>query len=310
VDFMESYGSARGMNSGQSDALSEMTVLGERTQEWRVTAVDCPALSGLGIAHVGVCLASAPYEVVRVGLKGAYLLSCFSGAGSVLMDGRWQKVGQGTAFLASPNVVLAFRADRGSRWGFSWVRFQNTEETKSVVSVASPALAKFSGEPLQHAVLGLFGEQQESRGPAFTSRWAQLIHAYAMLFARPETGDKRLERVWIQVSKSLEQAWTLERMASICFLSEEHLRRLCRREVGRSPINHLIFLRMRRASELLLETDDKIEAIASAVGYANAFVFSNTFKRWIGWRPSEYRLEKRPIAKGGEAEGGGKIGKI
>ena len=41
--------------------------------------------------------------------------------------------------------------------------------------------------------------------------------------------------------------------------------------------------------KLLESTRDKIEAIAETVGYENPFVFSNTFKKWIGWRPSEYR---------------------
>jgi AraC-like DNA-binding protein len=282
------------MQSEASGSFAETTVFGERSQEWRVKAEDCPALSGLGIAHVGVAVARPPYEVVRVGLKGAYFLSCFAGAGSVLLDGRWQKVGEGMAFLASPNVLLAARADRGVSWGFSWVRFQNRPEAGQVVSEASPALARFGGQALRHAVLGLHAELAENRGPAFVSRWAQLICEYALLFAKPERGDKRLERLWASVDERLGEAWSLERMAAVCFLSEEHLRRLCRREVGRSPMNQLVFLRMRRASELLLQTEDKVEVIAHAVGYANAFVFSNTFKRWIGWRPSEYRLQRRP----------------
>jgi len=41
---------------------------------------------------------------------------------------------------------------------------------------------------------------------------------------------------------------------------------------------------------LLASTTDKIEVIAAAVGYQNPFVFSTTFKKWIGWRPSEHRL--------------------
>jgi transcriptional regulator GlxA family with amidase domain len=116
-----------------------------------------------------------------------------------------------------------------------------------------------------------------------------------MLFARPDPGDRRLERLWDEVTPRLSENWTLERMAAICFLSEEHLRRLCRKELGRSPINHLIHLRMQKAAELLAKTDDKVESVAAAVGYANAFVFSNTFKRWIGFRPSDYRRKRQPL---------------
>jgi transcriptional regulator GlxA family with amidase domain len=65
---------------------------------------------------------------------------------------------------------------------------------------------------------------------------------------------------------------------------------MCRKQLGRSPMQHLTFLRMQRARHLLSVTDDKIEVIARAVGFKSVFSFSNIFKKWIGWRPSEQRL--------------------
>ena len=55
-------------------------------------------------------------------------------------------------------------------------------------------------------------------------------------------------------------------------------------------------LRMRRAGDLLANTEKTIEAIAFEIGYHNPFVFSNAFTKWIGWRPSDYR-RKRPEAR-------------
>jgi len=52
-------------------------------------------------------------------------------------------------------------------------------------------------------------------------------------------------------------------------------------------------LRTHRAAELLVTTDQKIAMIAQTVGYANQFAFSDTFKRWIGCRPSTYRQQKQ-----------------
>ena len=78
-------------------------------------------------------------------------------------------------------------------------------------------------------------------------------------------------------------------LAGIAHVSEEHLRRLCRKELGRSPMQHLTFLRLRQARHLLATTPDKIESVATAVGFKNMFGFSNTFKAWIGIRPSDFR---------------------
>jgi YesN/AraC family two-component response regulator len=54
-------------------------------------------------------------------------------------------------------------------------------------------------------------------------------------------------------------------------------------------MHHVTWLRMRKACELLATTNLKVETVANTVGYQNPFVFSNTFKKWIGWRPSEHR---------------------
>ncbi len=278
--------------SEDAQPLAETTVIGERSQEWRLAAADCPALGIHGIAHVGVCHAAPPYEVVRMELKGAYLLACFAGCGSVLQDGRWQKVKAGWAFLAPPRVLLAFRAEAGVKWGFVWVRYELPGPAKPVVSSSSPSLARMAADPLRHAVLGLHGEVKAGHSPVLAGRWAGLIHDYVLQFAKPEPRDPRLERLWEEVSQDLGALWTLERMAARCHMSEEHLRRLCKRELGRSPVHQLIHLRMQRAADLLARTDDKVEVVASDVGYANAFVFSNTFKRWVGWRPSEYRRKR------------------
>ncbi len=93
------------------------------------------------------------------------------------------------------------------------------------------------------------------------------------------------------------QPWSLGELSRRAHCSGEHLRRLCRRQLGRSPMQHVTYLRLRRAATLLTETDLKLEAIADDVGYANPFVFSNTFKKWTGWRPSEYRLNRPSLEK-------------
>jgi len=58
-------------------------------------------------------------------------------------------------------------------------------------------------------------------------------------------------------------------------------------------MNHVIHLRMRFAARLLTTTNDKIEAIARDVGCENPFVISTTFKKRVGWRPSEYCAKHR-----------------
>jgi transcriptional regulator GlxA family with amidase domain len=98
-----------------------------------------------------------------------------------------------------------------------------------------------------------------------------------------------LGQLWGRVNAELASQWNLARLAREAGYSYGHLRRLCVRQLGRSPMHQVTWLRMRRAAELLTTTPLKIDAVAQVVGYTSPFVFSNAFRRWLGWRPSEYR---------------------
>ncbi len=99
-------------------------------------------------------------------------------------------------------------------------------------------------------------------------------------------------RLWEKVAARLQDPWSLERLAEDMHCSGELLRRRCHALLGRSPGQHVIYLRMRRAAELLVTTPEKIESIALAVGYQNPFVFSTMFRRWLGSSPSDYRARR------------------
>ena len=282
------------MMTGTDHPIAETHILGEDTTECKVHADQCPALALHQIAHVGVADAAAPYEIVRMDLSGTYVMFCYAGQGRILLDGRWQACKAGWACIAPPHAQLAFHAEPHTRWEFTWVRYQQPKDQKPLLSASSPALAKFDPQPIRAAVQGLYYETQSQLAPATVNQWVDLIHTYVLRFAHPWHTDERLVRVMEYVSTRLSEAWTLDRMAQHCHLSTEHLRRLCRRELGRSPMHHIIFLRMQYAAKLLTTTNDKVETVASAVGYENAFVFSTTFKKWVGWRPSDYRTKNRP----------------
>ena len=276
----------------QHPELVETHRVGLHTHEQIVRVPDCISLATHGIAHVGVADAAAPYTMVRTDLPGSHFLACFSGEGRILLDGRWQRCVAGMACLAPPHVLHAFHAVPGKRWGFAWVRYDTVAGHGPSISSSAPVLAKFPAEPLRAAVEGLFHEQAGGAQPAALHHWVELVHGYVARFAQPRHVEDRLAKLWEAVAAKPGEPWSLGGLAKSAHCSGEHLRRLCRRQLGRSPMQQVTYLRLRHAATLLTETDDKLEVIATEVGYANPFVFSNTFKKWTGWRPSEYRARK------------------
>ncbi len=259
------------------------------SRDWMKDLPVCTVLNQHQIAHVGICHAESPFRIVRTQQSGSYFLACIKGEGLILIDGRWQKCRAGNACLLPPRHLNAFHAEAGQPWDFCWVRYQQPEEQRPIATSNSPVLARFHARPLHAAITGLFHECHDVAAPAQMHHWVELIQSYVMRFARPLQGDDRLWRLWNRVSTNLHNNWTVDALAGASHLSGEHLRRLCRRQLGRSPMQHVTYLRMQRAGELLATTDDKVETIATSVGYENPFVFSTTFKKWTGWRPTEYR---------------------
>lgn len=252
-------------------------------------ALICSWLENHDIMHVGVMNAEYPYEVQRANQSGTYMMVVLEGSGEVLIEGEWKVADVGDALLLPPYMFNAFRCIEGVPWKFVWVRYGEEEDVSPVANTGVPVRERLDGRSLENAVLGLWHEMQHGGKGELAVLWSDLIHQHVVSFAKVRDLDPRLWRIWNKVSKDLGRRWTLGELAEIGIVSEEHLRRLCKKQLGRSPMQYLIYLRMMEARNLLINTSDKIEVIANTVGYENAFTFSNTFKAWFGVRPSSLR---------------------
>jgi AraC-like DNA-binding protein len=272
--------------------LLETHIEGPDTKLWTVRAEECPALRQRHIAHLGVGDAAVPYRIVRTKLSGAYLHGSLSGEGRMLLDGRWCPHRPGMASLAPAHVLHAFHAIPSKRWNYCWVRYMPTSP-RSMVHAIAPILGHFGCRPLSHAILGLVTEMQGARDMATCALWVDLIEGYVDNFAEPWRREERLLAVWNAVRHDLSRSWTRDDLARLAGVSCEHLRRLCRDSLGRSPMQQLTILRVQHAAHQLATTNAKLEAIADSVGYCNPFAFSNVFKKVTGVRPSSFRARQQ-----------------
>jgi len=258
-------------------------------REWLKNQPVCPLLTEHHIAHVEILEAREPFEMIRHDQSGTCMVASVSGAGFVRVEGKWLPLEAGQACLLPPFVTNGLRVEGPDPWKLCIVRYHESREIQPILSQASPVIGSFDPHPLQLTIQGLHAECTGGASPGHMLRWTELIHAYVLRFAQPHLSDSRLWKLWESVGKSLDYPWTLDKLATTAGLSREHLRRLCHFELGRTPMQQVAFLRIRHARHLLASTGEKVEFIARQVGYTNANTFSNTFKKWMGWRPSETR---------------------
>ena len=93
------------------------------------------------------------------------------------------------------------------------------------------------------------------------------------------------------LQENLEKEITLEQLSRQFSYSPASIRRIFKAETGHTVMAYLTDLRMAKAKALLKENHLSIEAVATAVGYANLYYFSNAFKHKFGKSPSQYRKD-------------------
>jgi AraC-like DNA-binding protein len=255
----------------------------------------CRTLGQHRIVHVGIHPGTASVRVESSDPNITYFLACFGGKGRVLLNDCWQIIKPGNACLLPANVNYAFESVPGAAWKFCWVCYNRPFDQRPISRTELPNLAPFDPVPLQSAITGLLHECDGPGQPVLVQEWTDLVHAYALRFAASKEQIDSLCLLWERLTIHLSETWTLARLAREAGYSCEHLRRLCQAKLGRSPMQQVTYLRMRRAAELLAASDHTIEFVAREVGYQSPFVFSNTFTKWMGWRPSDYR-RKRQLA--------------
>lgn len=268
-----------------------VAVLGNFTEvrSWLHDSPECAMLAEYNINHAGIMDARRPYEIVRMDQSGTFMMACLEGEGVVMVDGNWKTLRAGQACLLPPFVANSLKCVGEKRWRFAWVRYEESRDTKPIVSSISPVIGAFDGHGIAAAINGLRAEVTCQKNPATLHQWCALVNHYVLRFAEPAHLDERLWRLWGKVENDPSRAWTLDDFSEIACMSGEHLRRLCLKEIGRSPMRHLTFIRLQLAMRLLTSTDDKLETIARAVGFSGIHSFSNTFKTRFGKSPSEFR---------------------
>ena len=85
--------------------------------------------------------------------------------------------------------------------------------------------------------------------------------------------------------------FSLGNICDACNLSSGYLGRLFKKELQQSPIEYLTKHRIYRAGILLSTTDLRIYEIAERTGFSSQHYFSNTFRRYNGKSPKDYRRQ-------------------
>jgi AraC-like DNA-binding protein len=198
--------------------------------------------------------------------------------------------------LAPDRVVLVpdgVAFDCGSKPGAEhlWVHFSLylslTTATAGVIEVPATRTMRSIARELHRMIT--------RRDPNRASHYcAGLLH---LVFAEvgPEGFEAipaRLRKLFGWIEHSLSGEITNEHLAAQAGLSVEAFIRWFKAGTGRTPAVFVSERRIREACRRLTFSDESIEQIAEAVGFANRHHFSRVFKQYAGCGPARFRRDR------------------
>ena len=109
-----------------------------------------------------------------------------------------------------------------------------------------------------------------------------------------EVSDSRMQtfkNMMHFISNNFQRTLTLEEIASSANISKSLCNLLFKQYVGESPISYLMHFRARKMAEYLRSSNLSMSEICSLSGFSGVSYMSETFKKFFGVSPREYRKQ-------------------
>ncbi|WP_240420121.1 AraC family transcriptional regulator [Paenibacillus periandrae] len=231
------------------------------------------------------------------------LLFIVGGSGEIMLNDQMLQLSSKHALLLLPGMKAAISSKHSSKlrlYRVAFELFRQSESTTLYRGYEKERSFPIQGQIAihQHALLyrliKLLYDNHHSLDVAMQLQ--QSIYMYAILRMLLKEAQTVVSiDTWNAFEKSvryMQDAYhtdiTLDKLADLAGLNPSYYSTLFKQKMDKSPIEYLTGLRMNRAKELLLLSQDKIRNVAREVGYKDEFYFSRRFKAQYGVAPSVY----------------------
>lgn len=163
----------------------------------------------------------------------------------------------------------------------------------------------FSDSPLMRGVFEALINEYRRAGAASAAMMASLMNQCMIEVLRRVSeendalpwlsalDDPRLASVIQNILDHPEQAHTLESLADVAHMSRSTFIRHFSHSFGRTPMDYLRDVRLRRGAQLLQVSSQSVDGVAGKVGFASRSHFSRAFQEQYGCSPMEFRKQQQ-----------------
>ena len=261
-----------------------------------------PIVSQLYVTHIGSFPSAPQHYIERTAEhRQAILLYCTSGRGWVEMDHHTFPVQAGNAAFIPPETAHIYEADREQPWSLFWIHFDGPQTQRVLeslqVSTRNPILYIPDIDAMRQAFEEVYAclnyNYSDAGLLAMTSELMRLLsriklNSSSRYQAQQHTRDRIQESIRF-MENHLNISPSLSDLAARSGLSVPQFSKLFNERTDQSPMAYYISLKIRKACDLLYQTDLSVGEIGAKLGYEDPYYFSRLFKKVQGCSPAHYR---------------------
>lgn len=237
---------------------------------------------------------------------GEYVFLHFLGPVLLEMGGRSYRAGFGHCLILGPRTGHRYHGD-GVGLANDWFHFTGPGAARLVAHRGLPLDSLF--RPPNTSYLSSMIEEMQLELIQRETGWEEalglllnqaLLRVQRSLARRHEAATPHMARVRerlrglrLEVMRSLEAPWNVDRMAARVALSRTRFTTVYTECFGVSPMEDLIRARLQRAAWLLGNTRLSVGEVAQRSGFTNPYYFSRAFRQRTGCAPRDYGGRRR-----------------
>lgn len=263
--------------------------LANACKERFLTTSDIPELAQEQIFMAGLAELADGYYAERSEVTFHTLLFTLEGGGILTTADRVALIEPYTLLLLPAHMPFRFELNQHkNEWKMAWLLLKPDIKWAHFTELGQTILPYHQCEQIW-SVLNLIHCEINGRTTFRRLLVSELNLMLSGVESKSNSTVSRVQTLFNDVQSQLHLPWTVKKMASRCFISEEQLNRISKNLYNMSPRTRLIHLRMEKAADLLQYREWTIAMISQRLGYKDPYNFSHRFRKYFGNSPSRYR---------------------
>ncbi len=281
--------------------FSKLNIVIDQKSVWRTQTPSSLTMSlPFYLLEWGHFIAQKEYYTIRENSSRFLLFHTLSGKGRLTYSGK--------VYVLNANSVATIWCDKPHRyetlskepWDFQWFHYNGSaaHEYYNLLNTQDIAILHIEPDGIKakqiNDIVSIENPHTITENLRVTESIVQLMTSLISLRSKIEQYhnpkiENQLRTALDFMLENIDKKISVDDISRSVYMSYFHFSHIFKKQTGTSPYEFLIYLRLNRAKELLITTNDSLETISDKCGFSNSKSLIYHFNRTLHITPIQYK---------------------